>query len=42
MVIAAASFVGTIVLSAIVAYTLISTVGTVAPALWWGKRVPAD
>jgi bile acid:Na+ symporter, BASS family len=42
MVIAAGSFAGTPVLSAVVAYTLVSTVGTVAPALWWGKHASAN
>ena len=39
MVIAAGSFAGTPVLSAVVAYTLVSTIGTVVPAVWWGKHV---
>jgi BASS family bile acid:Na+ symporter len=38
MVIASGSFAGTPVLSAVVAFTIVSTLGTVAPALWWGKR----
>jgi bile acid:Na+ symporter, BASS family len=42
MVIAAGGFAGTPVLSAIVAYTVVSTVGTVAPALWWGNRASTN
>ena len=42
MVIAAGGFAGTPVLSAIVAYTVVSTVGTVACALWWGNRASAN
>ena len=42
MVIAAGSFAGTPVLSAVVAYTLVSAVGTVVPALWWGKRASVN
>jgi bile acid:Na+ symporter, BASS family len=42
MVIAASSFAGTPVLSAVVAYTLVSMVGTVFPALWWGKHASAN
>lgn len=42
MVIAAGSFSGTPVLSAVVAYTLVSTIGTVVPALWWGKQAPVN
>ena len=42
MVIAAGGFAGTAVLSAIVAYTVVSTVGTVASALWWGHRASAN
>lgn len=37
MVIAAGGFAGRPVLSAVVAYTLVSTLGTVFPAIWWGK-----
>jgi bile acid:Na+ symporter, BASS family len=42
MVIAAGGFAGTPVLSAVVAYTVVSTVGTVASALWWGNRAAAN
>jgi BASS family bile acid:Na+ symporter len=38
MVIASGSFADTPVLPAVVAYTLVSTLGTVVPALWWGKH----